>query len=245
VIAILNTDHDITSAYQVTVFTISPTDFTLNISGLDIDEGDNYSFRMGNSAYLSGTFLPSYTTNTAIEIVFTADDEILEIINNSSTTITIKATKVGSITLTIASVANPSITKTLTITVTAQTYINENNYNEYAMTTRKFLGHFLLFGVTTIIGFLFFKYSFETNSLKEDILPGLFSIGNGMLVVFISEFFQALVPSRGPSLTDIGIDTLGSLIFAILMMTLFLIIRLIRHKKIKPRKYVTRIKNHE
>jgi len=233
VTAMLNTDHDITSTYQVTVSTIAPTDFTLNISGLDIDEEDHYSFGMGSSAYLSGTFLPNYTTNTAIEIVSTTDDEILEIIDNSSTTITVKAVKIGSTTLTIVSVAHPSITKTLTITVTAQTYINENNYNEYAMTTRKFLGHFLLFGVTTIIGFLFFKYSFETNSLKEDILPGLFSIGNGMLVVFISEFFQALVPSRGPSLTDIGIDTLGCLIFAILMMTLFLIIRLIRHQK-KP-----------
>lgn len=93
-----------------------------------------------------------------IEIVSTNDKDILEIIDNSSTTVAINATKIDSATLIIVSVVDTITTKTLRIMVIAQKYINENTYNDYAMTMRKFLGYFLLFEVAAIIGFLSFKY---------------------------------------------------------------------------------------
>ena len=46
----------------------------------------------------------------AIEIVSTTDEDILEIIDNSSTTIAFKATKIGSTTLILASITDPIIT---------------------------------------------------------------------------------------------------------------------------------------
>lgn len=229
--AMLNINHQIKNTYIGEVTSVAPESFILKNTGLTSLEDGGYTLSLENRAALSGSFTPARTSNTALEVVDASKEGIIQVLDNGTSSLTIKALKVGTTTLTIASVAHPSLTQEMTVTVIAREVINEGNYNNYAMSTRKFLGHFSLFGFTAILGFLFFKFYLQTDSLKGDILPLVISLAFGVFFASFSEFLQLFIVNRGPSILDVGIDSFGYLAFTLATFFICALIKLLKKKR--------------
>lgn len=70
---------------------------------------------------------------------------------------------------------------------------------------RKLIGHFALFGIDGIFGYLTFDSWFDWGNKKKFLI----TIILGILIATLSEVIQAFVPERGPSFVDVFIDLSG------------------------------------
>lgn len=107
--------------------------------------------------------------------------------------------------------------------------LSPDQVNLVGLLLRKLIGHLGIFAVDGFFGFLTF---FHFLKIKKHIIPAfVFSLGTMLLIAFISEGMQFLVPDRGPGLLDVAIDFSGALI-AIVIVFLF------KNHKIKKEKAV-------
>lgn len=95
---------------------------------------------------------------------------------------------------------------------------------------RKLVGHFGLFGVSGIITTIYFLLMKDAlaNKKKKVIV---FSLATGLTVAFISELVQYYTPGRWFSLTDVGIDFSGYVLFGGITFLIFYLVY--RHKEKK------------
>jgi len=94
---------------------------------------------------------------------------------------------------------------------------------------RKLIGHLGIFAVDGLFGFLTF---YDFLKIEKTILCSLIlSLVLMLLIAFVSEGMQFLVPDRGPALVDVTIDFSGALIA-------ILILFLIKHRQLKKEKAV-------
>ena len=219
-----NVDNNIKQTLVLHSIEATATDMTLNIA-------DNFEFIMGAQKVIQGTFTPKNTYNTKINVTCN-DNEAIKITNNNSSSVTITALKVGNFNLTIKSLSNESITKTISFKITAKQTINDNNFKDFHMFMRKFAGHGSLFLLTAIFGFLFF-YSYFENEKEKHMFGLTASLIIGFIVAGLSEFIQRFVPGRFGSWDDIGIDYLGYVLGTLITLGIYLIIYFIKKNKRK------------
>lgn len=181
---------------------------------------------------ISATFSPKNTHNTKIRVI-PSDDKMCQVINDTTEVVTVKALKMGKCSLQIESISNDHLKANFEIEFTAQKKINDENFSDFHGFIRKFAGHFALFMVTAIFGTMFFYLFIE--DIKKLWLSFTLSMAAGFFLAGLSEFIQHFLPSRGGTMLDVGIDSLGYVIGAILTIGVILLIRLIS-KKIKQKK---------
>jgi len=183
--------------------------------------------------FLVGDFTPANTGNKALHGV-SGDSSVVKILGNDSATLVLEGVKEGMTNLVVSSLANPSLSVTLQVSVKNPQVVNESNFDSIASFLRKAAGHFTLFLVSAVIGLIFFNLFFADP--KKDWLGLSLGTGVGFLLAAFSELIQYLGNlwfsfGRSGNWADIGIDTLGYAIGAFLCWGAILLIRLIEKKK--------------
>lgn len=194
-----NADKRLHAETKLIVGEAIPTSLTLTgvPSSKTINVNETFSF--------SASFLPKNVSNTKIHAV-SSDDSIVSILRNDSTSITVKGLQAGECRIQATSITNPEISASFDVKVKLQETINTENYDDFHGFIRKALGHFLLFLVTGVFGFLFVVTFFEKKNIKWATL-GLVVVG--FLTAGLSELVQYFVPHRSGLWSDVGIDTAG------------------------------------
>ena len=126
---------------------------------------------------------------------------------------------------------------TYSLVISSPKAIEDKDMNNFHQIVRKGAGHFALFFVDALFGFIAFSLTIDLYkkkwwiSLLINISILLFT---GFAVAGISELIQ-LIPSlhRGGSMLDVLIDFVGFTIATILGAAIFIIIKLIKLKKDK------------
>ena len=216
-----NTDNSIKTTTTLTVDEALPTEMTINVD-------NDLSLNVNEQKVITASFSPKNVNNRNIHIDVD-DTSKVSILNNDTSSVTITGLKVGKVHITVTSVANNTLKKEFNAGFNAKDKINEDNYEDFHSFMRKAAGHFFLFLVTALVGTLFF-YTYIDND--KYILVGLLcSLFVGVLTASISETIQYFIPSRGGTIQDVGIDSLGYLIGLLLTIGVILLINLIRKKK--------------
>lgn len=213
-------DNSLSETLSLNVKEATPESFNISLD-------NDLSLMVGDQKILSATFTPKNTHNTAISAVCDNND-VISITNNNSSSITLSANNIGNAKINVTSIANPSLTKTINIKVEAAPYINDDNFGDFHSFIRKFAGHFSLFLITAVVGFIFFfSYHNEYKKIKWTLL---ISCSSGLFLAIISEFIQYFIPSRTGTVLDVCIDFIGYVVGTFIV---FGIISLIRHIKKK------------
>ena len=200
------------------------TDMTLSISGQL-----NKVF-VNDQKVITATFNPKNTFNKAINVEADNSD-IISIKNNGTASVTVTCLKIGDVHLTISSISDPDIVKELDLSIEATQAINDANYRSFHTFVRKFAGHFALFLITSIFGYLFFYELIEDK--KRLWLVLLLTLVSGFFLAGLSELIQVYVPGRTGAWLDVGIDYLGYVVGTIIMICVFVIIWAIQKRKSK------------
>ena len=103
--------------------------------------------------------------------------------------------------------------------------INASNYDSFSSFIRKFVGHFSLFGLSGILTSLSFKF-FYYNKRYKVVFLSIFSALVGILLAFLSELIQLVVPGRSGELLDVAIDLAGYFIGELIIILIVSILRL-------------------
>ena len=221
-----NANNDIKSSIEIEVGEAAAEQMIVNLQ-------DNFEIVMGDQKVITASFSPKNTKNTAIKVTC-SDESALQISNNNTASVTISAKKEGQYTLTISSISNPSLTKTVSFEIKAKQTINPNNFADFATFVRKYGGHMIIYLIMAVFGFLFFYSYFEEEKQKYMFgLPASLTIG--FVVAGLTELIQLFVPSRGGQWKDVGIDYLGFTIGTVTTLIIYLIVYFIK-RAIKKKK---------
>lgn len=218
--AISNYDSTIKKDLVLTVGEAYPTSMTINIK-------DTLEMNVNDQKAISGTFAPNNVNNKNIHVESSSD--IISITNNDTTSVTIKAVKKGTAHITVTSVANESLKCEFDVKATAKKAINDDNYDSFHRFMRKAAGHFSLFLVTAIFGFIFFYTYFETD--KRFMMAIVLTLGLGFITAGISELIQLVIPGRGGVFTDVLIDFTGCCFGVLIVFAIILISQYIKRVK--------------
>ena len=209
-----NSDNSINKVTTLTVGEALPTDMSINVS-------NELSLSVNEQKVINATFSPKNVNNRNIHIDVSNND-IVSIMNNDTSSVTITGLKVGKVHITVTSLANNEIKKEFDVSFTAKDVINKDNFESFQVFMRKAAGHFFLFLVTALAGTLFFYV--YLNDDKHIWLFPLLSLGVGVLVAGISELIQYFIPSRSGLFSDVGIDSLGYLLGTVFMFGVILLV---------------------
>lgn len=183
--------------------------------------------------FLVGQFTPENTGDKSLHGV-SADLSIVTISGDGTPTMVLMGKKEGNTTVTLSSVANPALSVSLQVSVKNPNAINEGNIDSIASFLRKAAGHFSLFLLTAVLGMIFFTLYLA--DAKKDVWGLLIGGGIGFLLAGFSELIQFLGEAlfhfgRSGSWVDVGIDTLGYLLGALLTWGVILLYRLLKRKR--------------
>jgi len=202
-------------------------------TSMEVNLEEGFEMMLGDQKIVKATFAPKNTNNTSINITC-SDPAAIELSNNNSSSVTFKANKIGNFSITVKSLSNESLTKTINFKIKAKQVINENNFNSFASFMRKFAGHMGLFFVTSIAGFVFFYLFLEKNSHRL-LFSIVFTLGAGLFIAGLSELIQYFVPSRSGMIRDVGIDFLGVVLATAICAGIYFIIKAIKKAKNKKK----------
>jgi hypothetical protein len=182
---------------------------------------------------ITGNFLPANTGDKTLSGL-SSDPSVVEVSGNETNTLFLLGKKEGKARITVTSAANPTLEKTFDLTVKNPQAINESNFSNFAGFMRKAAGHFTLFLVTALFGELFFL--FLNPDPKADLLGLISGSAIGFAWAGFSEFIQYLgavyfAGGRSGAWADVGIDTLGYVIGALLTWGIALLVRLLKKKR--------------
>ena len=220
-----NVDSSITASISLAIVEAHAT--AMEVKNIE----NNFEIMLGDQKIISAKFDPENTFDSAITVTC-SDAEAVKISGSGTSSVTIKANKEGSYTLTVTSVSNTLLTETFNFKVVAKKVVNKENFTDFASFMRKFAGHMGLFLVTSIAGFVFF-YTFIEDKEKKLLLATGLTLGVGLLVAGLSELIQLLVPTRSGLIRDVGIDFLGATIGVLLCVAVWFITKLIKSAKTK------------
>ena len=193
------------------------------------------SLIVGEQVIVSATFKPLNVSNTSIYIEVD-NPNLVTIKNNGTRSVSITANDAGTAHFIVRSASDENLTATFTIEISVKETINDDNFTDFAKFMRKFAGHFFLFFVTAVFGFIFFFTYFEDD--KKKLIFGLpICVINGFLLAGISELIQYFVPSRSGLWLDVGIDFAGYILAVALSLGIYVLIKYIkRHIENKQKK---------
>lgn len=199
-----NADFTIFDQIEVTFNDVIPTAISISSSKLEVDVGTKQTIIPTLSHPLPDQTLP--ITNQ--EVIYQSSDPSIAEVTSLNGQGIVLGIKRGTVIITARPQANQAIEATITLTIKAMEVINNNNFTEFGAYLRKAVGHFSLFFVNGILGFMTFYFFLSKakpwQTLLFALIPGIFFAG-------VSEFIQLFVPDRGASIFDVGIDFLGYL----------------------------------
>ena len=216
---ISNANNNIKSSINIQVGEAVAEQMNVNLS-------DNFELILGDQKVITASFSPKNTKNTAIKVVCN-DESALQISNNNTASVTISAKKEGSFSITVSSISNPELSKTINFEIIAKQTINPNNFADFATFVRKYGGHMIIYLIMAVFGFLFFYSYFEIEKQKYMLgLPASLTIG--FIIAGLTELIQHFVPSRGGEWKDVGIDYMGFAIGTAIALIIYLIVYFIK-----------------
>lgn len=160
------------------------------------------------------------------DFLITSSDQKTIAVNGNSVT----ALKKGAATVTITchdgDERNAPIVYTVKVTVETQRL--SDTISNWMYKIRKAIGHFGAFFVLGILTcFTYFTF------IKTKWLAGCVTLTSGFATAALTEFFQSLVPNRGPSLSDVLLDFSGFCLAIAIIGTIALIVHIITRLKSK------------
>lgn len=188
----------------------------------------------GSTITLSKSYLPKNASNTELRVEV-SDNSILEIQNNNTNNPSINILKAGTCSFSVymPSIGNENKT-TYKLSISNSKVIKDKDMNNFHKIIRKGAGHFILFFVNGVFGFIAFCLSFFRN--KKQWLHVLINMSllfaTGIVLAGLSELIQTIPAlQRGASSIDVLIDFLGFALAVSLCAIIKLVICLIRKKQ--------------
>lgn len=222
------------STVDDTKFAVLPIEYVPNLpKTMTIDLGDNLDVYVGNSVSINATWDPLNVAikDKKIHVEAIEGEEHITISGDNTTYPSIAFVSKGNATIKISSVSNPSLSTTRTFKIQNQKAVDSHSVG-FAKAIRKGFGHFLLFAITALTGFIGI-YLLIDDWKKIGITISI-SLGVCALLAFLSEFIQTFAPKRAGLLQDVGIDCLGALsgfIVPFLVVSIIAIIKKVLSKR--------------
>ena len=220
---ISNGDSSLTKSITLNVGEALPTSMTVNVN-------ESESIYVNETKIITASFNPKNVSDRRLHIEV-SNPSIVDIKNNDNSSVVLTGKSVGKVKVTVKSVANNSLTYEFNLEFKEIEKINPSNKDSFHTLIRKGLGHFLLFALTSIFGFIFF-YTYLDDK-KKRWLTVLVSIGLSLLVgsllAFLSELIQYYTPGRSGIVTDGLIDAIGYAVGTAVVVGTFLIVWLIKY----------------
>ena len=180
---------------------------------------------VGDILILNTELSPS-VSNKNIEYVVSNSD-IIEC-THQGLSLSLRVIKEGTCTLTISSLVNPDVKSTIKFTVLKAGSIHTNDLEDVGFNIRKSIGHASLFAIAeifTLIALFMFLYD------EKHWLCLVISLGVELVVASISETIQHFIPDRFGSFSDVGINMLGAVIGAGILVLIYFFTKIIRKKQ--------------
>lgn len=214
--AVSNMDSAISSSIEINVGVAAPTNFSFS--------GNHFNIREGKYIDLSATFYPINTTDKTLLSV--SSDDTIASVSSSSSWLRVYAHKPGEAEIIVSSFADASIVKIVKVDVVKETTINTDNFDSFQLFIRKSLGHFSLFMVDGVLGFL---AAFYILSNKKNIRLMTYSVFVavilGLIISVSSELIEALGIARTASINDVLIDVSGYILGVVITWLVYYFIR--------------------
>lgn len=221
----LNATYDYDSSFSqeqyIKVDEAKANDMSINVNNI-------LMINVNEQKIITPTFNPKNVSNKSINVEID-NPELIKINNNDSASVSITALKAGKGHIKVTSLSNNELIKEFDIEIKVKEAINDDNYSDFHSFIRKFSGHFFLFLITSIFGFIFFYTYFDDKRMMFFAL--LFSSILGLFIASLSEVIQVFIPTRSGSFIDIGIDFLGYLIGSLITLGIIALINHIKKKK--------------
>ena len=221
-----NANNSIKSSINIDVGEATATKMEVNLT-------NNFDIILGDQKVITASFSPKNTKNTAINVIC-SDESALQILNNNTSSVTISAKKEGLYSITISSLSNPELSQTFSFEIKAKQTINQDNFSSFAIFTRKYGGHMIIYLIMAIFGFLFFYSYFEIEKEKHCFgLPASLTVG--FIVAGLTELIQRFNITREGSWKDVGIDymgfAIGTAVALIIYLTIYFVKKAVQKKK--------------
>lgn len=211
----------------------SEAKFTFSSKGVNYDGSSQIPLSSGDTLSIKTSFLPENSSKTAVH-VDVSDSEILLVRLNDSNSVSVVAKETGSARLSCYFVSNPALRIEVEVLVKAASTINDSNMGRFQIATRKFIGHFTLFAVTSLFGFLASMFTFFEGKWLALPINATLGTAYGAALAFLSEAIQKIPAlQRGASMVDVGIDCLGAFAGVLVGVIVFIVVRYIRNRKHK------------
>lgn len=186
---------------------------------------EQYTTFVGDVLTITIGYRPNITKKDVDVTV--SSDSLIEC-TNQGTTLSINVKAEGECNIEITSVINPSLSYSFTLIIIKAGAISSNELENVGYSMRKVVGHAFLFAIAEIFTIItFYMFLFE----KKWWLPIALSLGTELLLASISEIVQAVTPGRYGLFTDVLINFSGAIFGALIVISIFMLIR-----KIKPKK---------
>lgn len=177
-------------------------------------------FKSGATLKMYYKFYPSDVTST--EVNWSVDNAERAYISKDGVLVALKQ---GHIKVTATHVAS-NISVTYEIDILKASTLTGKDREKLIYKVRKQIGHFGLFAIDGIVGFLYFN-SLTTSKKKRNIL--MFSIGAGLAIT--AELLQLIPVGRSCQITDMIINLLGFYSGLVVSLLALVVIRKIKSKK--------------
>lgn len=220
-----NADESLASSIMLNVGEAIPTTMTIKITS-------PVNIYVNEQKTVTATFAPKNVNNKRLHVE-SSNPSVTKINNNDSSSVTIVGTAVGTTHITVNSVANKELKFEFDMNFSAKDIINKDNASEFHQFIRKAAGHFSLFLVTAIIGFIFFYTFFD--DFKGWWVALLASLGIGFVLADVSEWIQYCIPSRTGAWSDVCIDFSGYVIGSALALAICVLVHFLKQRKSKKR----------
>lgn len=222
--AYLNADFSVFTSHTIEIKEVIPTKMSL--------AANKTSVGVGSAITLSVTFESDINVTPPVEVtnrrvIYSVDDESVAHVTAKDLGAEIIGLKEGSVKVTAISHANPSLKEEITLKITATPFINDSNFDNFQLIVRKALGHFTIFFINGILGFLTFYLFLEDKTLWQ---ISVISLAIGLFIASVSEIIQHFIPGRAGAFTDVMINFSGYLSATLLLL---LIVNLINKRSIK------------
>lgn len=227
--AYLNSDFSIDSSHTLTFEEVAPTSLTLSTPKNEFSVGT-----LLNISALLGHDIAEYPDLEVTDkrLTFSSSDESIARVTPRDTGAQVVGLKVGTVTITAKSYANPALSEEIELKIVALPFINDQNFSNFQMLVRKALGHFTLFFVNGVFGFLTFYLFLKDNKLIQIIIG---SLSVGLFFASVSELIQRFVPGRAGTFTDVLINFSGYLVATLLLLLItYLVLKRKAKKDARP-----------
>ena len=215
----------------ITLLPRTITDFTLSSSSY----GDITNKRIEAE---TGQQINIYINNSLIKnkgiTVSSSDTNIVKAYEQGNSLL-VECLIEGDARIIVTSNENPEVSNYVDIHVVTRGVINRDNFAQFAIYVRKSLGHFLLFLLDGVFMLLLLS---NLNNIVEykhkkcwHYLLAVFAFA--VFMAFLSEFIQFFIPYRDFSFVDIGVDLLGYVIGAGIVLLVQFLIKKHREKSSK------------